>query len=459
MEADDQVIQTILLGLPEDIYAKLFNERERFTSTDRESIESYYHRFSKLMNYFNRDKHFPEKIANYTQLYDFLKYNQKEVDDLKPEQLPKTQDPLALMENVRNQKRVIVVSRIAKQNGNGNVVVAQAEGNANGNNDEHYNELLELIPEPHQVPHNDSNVISEVSSVEQGGVTVKQHSATVEETRVYHESLFHNLSAKVEKQAQQKQQSLYNGKVLLEKYDPPAMCDSEETLELAQENTSNLQTELERTKECFENFIIKKENEYAKLWNDWYKKCEECKYEKISYDKTYNDMQQKIKRLQAQLGDQKDKSKDNPCVSDTLDLLPQKHENENVELDFQVYMTNDLSNPVTLNSVPTTKESKVVENDKVIAPGMFRINPFMYSREEKFVPNKPIKASVRINPITAPQPYVITKKVVNSDSNGFSFIGVDITTKTRSPQPRSNTKNDTFHSASKNSRIKNKKLK
>nr|GEZ81892.1 hypothetical protein [Tanacetum cinerariifolium] len=40
-------------------------------------------------------------------------------------------------------------------------------------------------------------------------------------------------------------------------------------------DTSNLQTELERTKERFQNCIIKKENEYAKLWNDWYKKCEE----------------------------------------------------------------------------------------------------------------------------------------------------------------------------------------
>nr|GFC61830.1 hypothetical protein [Tanacetum cinerariifolium] len=33
-------------------------------------------------------------------------------------------------------------------------------------------------------------------------------------------------------------------------------------------DTSDLQTELERMKECFENCIIKKENEYAKLWND-----------------------------------------------------------------------------------------------------------------------------------------------------------------------------------------------
>ncbi|GKE56778.1 hypothetical protein Tco_1495963 [Tanacetum coccineum] len=135
MEADDQAIQTILLGLPEDIYAavdscetaqeiwlrvqqmmkgsdigiqekkaKLFNEWERFTSTDGESIESYYYHFSKLMKDFKRNKHFLEKItsnlkflnnlkpewsrhvtivhqtkdlhtADYTLIYDFLKYN------------------------------------------------------------------------------------------------------------------------------------------------------------------------------------------------------------------------------------------------------------------------------------------------------------------------------------------------------------------------------------------------
>ncbi|GJZ70818.1 retrovirus-related pol polyprotein from transposon TNT 1-94 [Tanacetum coccineum] len=58
---------------------------------------------------------------------------------------------------------------------------------------------------------------------------------------------------------------------------------------------------------------------------------------------------------------------------------------------------NDLSNPVTSNSVTSTKESKVMKNDKVIAPEMFRINPFQTSREEKYVPNKPIKASGRSN--------------------------------------------------------------
>ncbi|GJT94161.1 retrovirus-related pol polyprotein from transposon TNT 1-94 [Tanacetum coccineum] len=119
--------------------------------------------------------------------------------------------------------------------------------------------------------------------------------------------------------------------------------------------------------------------------------------------------------------------------------------------------THALSKPVTSNSVPTPQESKVVNNDKVIAPGMFRINPFKPSREEKYVPNK-VRASVRTNPITVSQPHVITKKDVNSDSNGLSSTGVDNTAKTRRPQPRSNTKNDRVPSASKSSCSKNKEV-
>nr|GEX24256.1 ribonuclease H-like domain-containing protein [Tanacetum cinerariifolium] len=117
MEADNQAIQTILLGLPEDIYAavdscetaqeiwlrvqqmikgsdigiqekkaKLFNEWEMFTSTNEESFDFYYHRFSKLMNDFKRNKHSLEKITN----------------ELRAEQLGKTHDLLALMENSNN---------------------------------------------------------------------------------------------------------------------------------------------------------------------------------------------------------------------------------------------------------------------------------------------------------------------------------------------------------------------
>nr|GEV98608.1 hypothetical protein [Tanacetum cinerariifolium] len=163
-------------------------------------------------------------------------------------------------------------------------------------------------------------------------------------------------------------------------------------------DTSNLQIELERTKERFENCIIKNENEYAKLWNDWYKKCDECKYDKISYDKAYKDMHQKIERLQAQLGDLKGKSKDMYQIPLILCLR-----------NLKVGEIHTLSKPFTSNSVPTQKELKVVKNNKVIALGMFRINPFKTSREEKHAPNT-VRASARTTPITVSQPSVITKK-------------------------------------------------
>ncbi|GJY76766.1 reverse transcriptase domain-containing protein [Tanacetum coccineum] len=289
---------------------------------------------------------------------------------------------------------------------------------------------------------------------------------------------------------------------------------SKDIMSIVQNNsvvdTSNLQTELERMKERFENCIIKKENEYAKLWND-------CK--------------------------------DTPCVSNTLDPLPQKIENEIVELEFQVWnyekenvllkttyknlfdsikvtraqtkaiidflqdklhdtiyenaklraqlfdkvseqkitnkgtsantkfakqsilgkppsssrpklyvvtplpkstafpkvgKTNALSKSVTSNSVPSSHESTVVNNERVISPGIFRINLFKASRVDNFVPNKHVKASVRTKPITVSQPHVITKNDVNSKTNGFSPKDVKSTTKTRRLQPRNNPNSDKF---------------
>nr|GEV52822.1 reverse transcriptase domain-containing protein [Tanacetum cinerariifolium] len=85
------------------------------------------------------------------------------------------------------------------------------------------------------------------------------------------------------------------------------------------------------------------------------------------------------------------------------------------------------------------------------------INPSKTYREEKQVPNI-VSAGARTKPITVSQPPVITKKNVNSDVNGLSSTGLD-NTKTRRPQPRSNTKNDRVLSASKSSRSKNKEVK
>nr|GFC60844.1 hypothetical protein [Tanacetum cinerariifolium] len=65
--------------------------------------------------------------------------------------------------------------------------------------EEQYTKLLEPIPEQHQVPQNDNNVIFEVTIVEQGGETVEQHPANFEETRALYDSLYQSLAIEVEK--------------------------------------------------------------------------------------------------------------------------------------------------------------------------------------------------------------------------------------------------------------------
>nr|GEW08182.1 hypothetical protein [Tanacetum cinerariifolium] len=186
--------------------------------------------------------------------------------------------------------------------------------------EEQYTKLLKPILESHQVPQNDNNVISEVTSVEQSGGTVEQYPVNVEETRkqimtlneeisylnkqlskekssvsflleekkklksdfkILEDGLLgkqiqlekkikewnnilvktgqsiqtiHMLSPKpdsfshteqkmalgyqnhfLSQASSEEKQSLYDGKVLLEKHDPPVVHDSEETLQLAQE--------------------------------------------------------------------------------------------------------------------------------------------------------------------------------------------------------------------------------
>nr|GFA79305.1 reverse transcriptase domain-containing protein [Tanacetum cinerariifolium] len=189
IEADDQAIQTILLGLPEDIYVAVDSCETtqeiwlRVQQMMKGSNIGIQEKKAKLFNEWERNIHFPEKIASnlkflnilqsewsrhvtivhqtkdlhtvdYTQLYDFLKYNQKEVDELKAERLAKIQDPLALMansnnpyviqnaiqnprvQNVRNPNGLIGVQGNGNQNQirNGNLVAALAEGNAVGQN-------------------------------------------------------------------------------------------------------------------------------------------------------------------------------------------------------------------------------------------------------------------------------------------------------------------------------------
>nr|GEY54754.1 hypothetical protein [Tanacetum cinerariifolium] len=416
IDANDQAIQTILLGLPEDIYAavdscktaqeiwlrvqqmmkgsdigiqekkaKLFNEWEMFTSNDEELIESYYHRLLKLMNDLKRNKHFLEKIASnlkflnnlqpewsrhviivhqtkdlhiadYTQLYDFLKYNQKEVDDLKAERLTRTQDPIALMATSNNpytfpelhqdhpsfnqnymqqpmlnpediidpiNTRNIALALMAKafkinystpinnnqrissnphnrqiaqpgmnmgqdkqmhmfggnsgnqfrqyagqnvgnlngyndvqnvrnqnSNGNGNLAVARAEGNAighNGNQIRCYN--CKGVADLDEIEEVNGNCIlmanlqqASTSGTQTDKDLVYDSDGSAEKMALGYQNPFYL------KQAQQKQQSLYDGNVLLEKHDPPVVHDY--------------------SRKSFKNETIEQRNKTSKLYKD-----------------------------------------------------------------------------------------------------------------------------------------------------------------------------------------------
>ncbi|GJU47283.1 hypothetical protein Tco_1204549 [Tanacetum coccineum] len=124
--------------------AKLFNEWERFTSTDGESIESYFTIAQPSMN-LGQDRqmqmvggHGGNQFRQYAgqNVGNQNRYNA--VQNVGNQVVQNSvQNPG--VKNVGNQNGLIVVpgiaNPIANQIGNGNVVAARAEGNANGNND------------------------------------------------------------------------------------------------------------------------------------------------------------------------------------------------------------------------------------------------------------------------------------------------------------------------------------
>ncbi|GJR16839.1 hypothetical protein Tco_0965366 [Tanacetum coccineum] len=228
MKADDRAIQTILMSLPEDIYAAVDN---------CDTAQEIWLCVEQMMK-------------DYTAGYEY-----------------------GSRQTYENGWRI--ANQNANQNGNGNVVAARAKGNGNGNNgnqircynykgvghyawnyteikevnanyilmanlqqtstsgthadkdpiynsdgsakvhqyenyynneifnmftqEEQYTELLESTTEPHLDQHNNSNVTHADSSMEHSGGIVEEHPATVEEIRAFFESLYNNLVIKVKK--------------------------------------------------------------------------------------------------------------------------------------------------------------------------------------------------------------------------------------------------------------------
>ncbi|GJX92671.1 retrovirus-related pol polyprotein from transposon TNT 1-94 [Tanacetum coccineum] len=367
MEADDQVIQIILMGLPKNIYAFV------------DSCETTQEIWSRV------------------------------------------QQMMKGVQNVRNQNGLIVVSGIANLNANqirnGNVVEARAEGDLDEIEEVNANCILM------------ANLLQASASgtqIDKAPVYDSDGSAKKQP------NLFETSSL-----TKEDDESLAKHKTLEFKIERLLRAVvSQDIMSIVQSysvvDTSNLQTELDP--QLFDKVSEQKDTTKGTSTNT-----------KFSNQSTKRKPSLQSLRNNFVLRQPNAFQSERPKFSKTR--VPPK-----------VVETNDLSNPVTSNSVPTPQESKVVKNDKVIAPGMLRINPFKTSREEKSMPNKPFRASIRTNQITILQPHVIFKENVNPNLNGLLSTGVDNTVKTRKPQPRSNTKNDKIPSASKSSCIKNKEV-
>ncbi|GJR23336.1 hypothetical protein Tco_0971863 [Tanacetum coccineum] len=278
------------------------------------------------MNDFKRNKHFPEKIASnlkflnnlqpersrhviivhqtkglhevdYTQLYDFLKYNQVEVNELRVEQLARAHDPLALMENSNNPYNYLMFyqdqpSQVTymKQPLPNNNFILQLSFNMNYMQQPMPN--LKDITDPttainmalvlmaktiklnYSTPTNNNQgilsnprnrqiaqpgmnlgqdrqmqMVGERKSKQNGNVVGARAEGDLDEIEEVNANCIlianllqaSTLGTQTNKSpvydsdgSAEKQQSLYNGKVLLEKHDPPAVYDSDETLQLAQ---------------------------------------------------------------------------------------------------------------------------------------------------------------------------------------------------------------------------------
>nr|GEX87653.1 ribonuclease H-like domain-containing protein [Tanacetum cinerariifolium] len=368
-----------------------------------------------------------------------------------------------------------------------------------------YTELLEPIPDQHQVPQNNNNVISEnltieVEKVNSVNLKLKETNAdlTTELARFKNqEKCFKISQEKYDKLERCYQQSVYQEQCLSKKINALQLSTdfkpltneadaslakhkaleleikrllkavvSQDIMNIMQKesivDTSDFQTELEQNENVELDFQVlnyTRENAHLKAT---YKNLFDSIYVSRTQTKTIisslqNELQSTIynnaklrmqlfKKVSDQKGNTHDTSKNTKFAKQPIvENLPKVGE------------SHALSKPVTSNSVSIPQKSKGVNNDKVIAIGMFRINPFKTFREETHVPNT-VRASARTKPITVSQPSIFTKKDVNSDLNGLSSTGVD-DTKTRRPQPRSNTKHDRVPSASKSSQSKNKEAK
>nr|GEV45812.1 integrase, catalytic region, zinc finger, CCHC-type, peptidase aspartic, catalytic [Tanacetum cinerariifolium] len=583
MDADDQAIQTILLGLPKDVYAavdscetvkeiwervrqmmkgldieeqekkaKLFNEWEKFTSTDGESIESYYH--------LRQTKNLHE--ADFTQIYDFLKMNQDEYNPQPSLNQNFMQPPITSLEDINdpteamnaarilfakvfqlttptnnnqrtssnprnrqiaqpgmnmsqdrqsqniggndgnqfgqytrqvaqnqqgynawqnggiqvaqnavqnpsvqnggNQNRLVVVPVIANQNGTANIVAARAEGTRNGNQVRCYNcrglghiaRNCTARPRRRDAAYLQTQLL--IAQKEEAGIQLQSEefdfmaaAGDLDEIEEVNTNciLMENLQHASTSGTQLDKAPIYD-------------TDSSDEVQLNDNCHDNdifdMFTQEEQYTDLLEpipepQLVPQNDNhvtyvapsmvqsggtlETSSAPNEKTRAHQETVYHnlidqvtQISYDKAYNDVQQKIELLQAQLGDLKGKSSDTPSASNTLDPLNQKLESKIVELEFQVVnYEREIRHLKTLTRIWTSVTPQVNK------PKLIAVTPYP-KKLHALIPSHSIPQPREFNIVKHSNRHVtfkenVSSNTVNSSSTGFDLKGKLVTSK------------------------------
>ncbi|GKD34502.1 RNA-directed DNA polymerase, eukaryota, reverse transcriptase zinc-binding domain protein [Tanacetum coccineum] len=203
-------------------------------------------------------------------------------------------------DNVGNQVRQNAVQNDGNEYRNGNVVTKSAEGNGNGINGDpircykyrgegHYASNCTVKSRKRDATYLQQQL--QIAQVEEAGIQSTQEEFKFMTTaNAQDETERVNVNCTSEDTLQQASTSETQS-------DNAPVYDSDGSAEVSKDENcydhdifnmlthevqyTNLQTELDHTKEKLENCIIKKEKEYDDLWNNWYTKCEERKYDKI----------------------------------------------------------------------------------------------------------------------------------------------------------------------------------
>nr|GEW66564.1 hypothetical protein [Tanacetum cinerariifolium] len=464
MDADDQAIQTILLGLPEDIYdavdscetakeiwervrqmmkglnireqekkAKLFNEWEKFTSKDGESIESYYHHFMQLMNDLKRKKHFPENIlASSFYNGNFL------LEEHDPPAVYDSEETLKLAQESREKLRFL----------------KKEIKSANYANFNH----LSGVFVPQMTKSKEELILSNVSNM----VTI---SKTIS---IPNEDLLDDTTPSV---ARKFLNEVKNSLVALQR------VVKKMTLEVHNWSSSAHKEEADESldKQKFLELEIKRLLK-ASVSHDIMSIVQN------GFVDVPSDLQTE---LDPQLRDLKGKSSDTPSTSNTLDPLNQKLESKIVELEFQVVnyereishlktSYKNLFNSITSNQAHAKLHNLIYENAKLRArlfentsksmkcdslgtsvtphvdkPKLITVTPH-YKKLRALIPSHSIPQPREFNVMKHRN--VIAHRMFKSIH--LKLLGLVHTARTRRPQPKGNSRNARVPSASKSSKVK-----